>query len=77
MSDITPLYEGMNPYEIRREAERLIGEDRVPTATLYEIVRDFGDDCRPCTCTLACQPAVELIHEDSYCREEASARGLH
>lgn len=35
-------HEGGDPYGIRLEAERLIGEDRVPTDVLLEIVRDFG-----------------------------------
>jgi hypothetical protein len=38
----TPAFD--DPYAIRLEAERLIGEDRVPTDTLKEIVEQFGDE---------------------------------
>jgi hypothetical protein len=38
-----------DPYEIRREAERLIGEDRVPTDVLRDIIEQFGDDPLPGT----------------------------
>ena len=33
----------MDAYATRREAERLIAEDRVPTDVLTRIVEDFGD----------------------------------
>ena len=47
-----------DPYEIRREAERLIGEDRVPTSTLKEIIEQHGD-------TPTGEPGVYLVIEDS------------
>lgn len=33
-----------DPYAIRREAERIIGEDRVPTDVLEELIAAHGDD---------------------------------
>jgi hypothetical protein len=33
----------LDPYEARNEAIKAIGEDRVPSDVLREIVRDFGD----------------------------------
>jgi hypothetical protein len=32
----------VNPYLVREEAERIIGEDRVPTAVLQNLIDTFG-----------------------------------
>lgn len=32
----------MDPYEVRRRAEVIIGEDRVPTDVLQKLIEDFG-----------------------------------
>lgn len=33
----------LDPYEVRVEAERIVGEDRVPTDVLRRIIREHGD----------------------------------
>ncbi len=33
----------MNPYDLREEATRIIGEDRVPTGVLQDIVAHYGE----------------------------------
>jgi hypothetical protein len=33
-----------DPYEIRLEAERIIGEDRVPTPVLADLLAQYGDE---------------------------------
>lgn len=48
-----------DPYAIRREAERIIGEDRVPTSVLEQLVRQYGYDSRAETVSVV---ATKLAH---------------
>ncbi len=36
----------LDPYQARVEAERLIGEDRVPTDVLLELIEQYGEEGR-------------------------------
>lgn len=47
----------MNPYEIRQEAARIIGEDRVPVEVLTDIVERFG----PIDAALTVREVTETI----------------
>lgn len=61
----------MNLYELRQEAERIIGEDRIPTDVLQDLVDRFGTidaavTIREVTQTMARSYGVDvrLIEED-------------
>lgn len=70
----------MNPYEIRQEATRIIGEDRVPVDVLEDIVERFGPidaavTVREVTETIARTYGVDvrLIEEDHNGAPEGTA----
>ena len=54
---------GLTPYGLRKEVERLVGEDRVPEDVLQALVTDYGGPQGPAEMEQYLQEHAGLLHE--------------